>query len=153
MAVAISISMVVVDGIVWYYTKSFVSSTIMLSSAGAFFVELAAFIGIMMLLSRVIKSSGLLVGIGIALFMGIDFFWSAIIGLVTLVTQTNFGSLTYYGYFITGEFVNPAQFVGLIDMYLTHQTVMVGIGGFGGFPITPSQYGITIPSIVITGLL
>lgn len=155
MVIAISISMVVVDGIVCYYAKSLVSASIMLSSSGAFFAELAAFIGIMMLLSRVIRSSGALIGIGIALFIVIDFFWSIIIALLANATNTNFGSLAYYGFVIGGEFVNPAQFVGLVDTYLTHQASMVGLGGIGGFgfPITPSQYGITIPSLVATGLL
>ncbi len=155
MAVAISISMAVVDGIVWYFTKSLVSSTIMLASSGAFFAELAAFIGIMMLLSRVLKSSGLLIGIGIGLFLVIDFLWGLIISILVGITQVGFGSLAYYQYLIASEFANPAQFVALVNAYLTHQATTVGFGGtIGfGFQITPSQYGITIPSIVLTGIL
>ena len=53
---------------------------------------------------------------------------------------------------IAGEFVNPAQFVGLVVTYLTHATSSSGIGAFGGILITPSAFGITIPTIVITGL-
>ena len=43
MSIAIFIAMGVVDGIVWHFTGSFVSSEIILSSAGAFLVELAVF--------------------------------------------------------------------------------------------------------------
>jgi ABC-2 type transport system permease protein len=155
MAIAVSIAMGVVDAITSYFTKSFVNSTIMLSSAGAFFAELAAFTGIMMLLSRVIKSSGILIGIGIGLFIVIDFFWGVILSLIASANGTFINSLGYYSLAIGSEFFNPAQFVGLVDTYLTHQVNMAGIGaGFGfGFEITPSQYGITIPSLIATGIL
>ena len=97
MAAAISISMAFIDVIDWYYTKSFVSAAIILSSAGAFFVELAAFIGIMMLLSHLTKSSGTLIGLGIMLFVIIDFFWGIIISIIGLLVigQQQFGSNEY----------------------------------------------------------
>ncbi|MHB1908586.1 MAG: ABC transporter permease [Nitrososphaerales archaeon] len=152
LAIAISISMGVVDGIVWYFTKSFVSANIMLASAGAFFVELAAFIGIMMLLSHVFKSSGALIGIGIGLFIVIDFFWGLILDLVFGLTHTQFGSLSYYTYSILAEYFNPAQFVGLVDSYITGQFSLAGVGGIF-FPFTPGQYGLSIPAIVASGLL
>lgn len=152
MAIAISISMAVVDVIVWSFTKSFVSSTTMLSSAGAFFVELAAFIGIIMLLSHVVRSSGLLIGIGIGIFIFFDFFWVLLVSLVLSITQTGYGSASYYGFVIAGEFLNPAQFVGLVDAYLTHHVILVGLSLLT-FPISPTQYGLTIPTIVSAGIL
>lgn len=152
LAIAISISMGVVDGIVWYFTKSFVSANIMLASAGAFFVELAAFIGIMMLLSHVFKSSGALIGIGIGLFIVIDFFWGLILDLVFGLTHTQFYSLSYYTYSILAEYFNPAQFVGLVDSYITGQFSLAGVGGIF-FPFTPGEYGLSIPAIVTSGLL
>jgi ABC-2 type transport system permease protein len=145
MAIAISISMGVVDAIVIYYAKTPVSSTLLLASAGAFFAELGAFIGIMMLLSRVIKSSGLLIGIGIGLFLIFDLFWSVIILALVSATGAGFGSNTYLGLQVAGEFVNPAQFIQLVIAYLTSQ------GPFG--PFSPTQFGITIPSIVATGII
>jgi ABC-2 type transport system permease protein len=145
MAIAISISMGVVDAIVYYYTKSPFNTTLLLASAGAFFVELGAFIGLMMLLSRVIKSSGLLIGIGIGLFLVFDLFWSILISLLVTVSGAGFASNGYLSYQIAGEFLNPAQFVQLVITYLTSQST------FG--LISPAQYGITIPSIVATGIL
>jgi ABC-2 type transport system permease protein len=145
MAIAISISMGVVDAIVYYYTKVPFNSTLLLSSAGAFFVELGAFIGIMMLLSRVIKSSGLLIGIGIGLFLVFDLFWNVIILVLVSASGAGFGSNAYQGLQVAGEFVNPAQFIQLVIAYLTSQ------GPFG--PFSPTQYGIIIPSLVITGIL
>lgn len=152
MAIATSIAVGVVDTIAWYFTKSFVNSTIILSSALAFFVELAVFIATMMLLSHIVRSSGILIGIGIGLFMVIDFFWGIIIGIVANFSNTPFFSNGYYKLVILAEFLNPAQFVGLIDTYLTHEASFVGFSPFN-FPITPEAYGITIPAIVATGLL
>jgi ABC-2 type transport system permease protein len=145
MAIAIAISMGVVDAIVLYYTHSLLNGDILLASAGAFFVELAAFIGIMMLLSRVVRSSGALIGIGIGLFIVFDFLWSVLIILVLSLTRTSYNSAGYLGYVIGAEFLNPAQFVGLVNTYLTGQSTL-GL-------ISPSKYGITIPSLVATGII
>jgi len=128
----------------------------MLSSAGAFLVEIAAFIGLMMLLARVLKGSGALIGIGVGLFIIFDFFWAIIILIVVEAARVSFGSLVYYQITIAGEFVNPAQFVGLVDTYITHQSTGAGLLGSatsGNVPITPSQFGITIPSLIAAGLL
>lgn len=151
-AIAVSISIAVVDSIAFYFSKSFVSSTIILSSAGAFFVELAAFIGIMMLLSHIVKSSGALIGIGIGLFIVIDFFWGIITGILANISNTPYGSTGYYQLLIFAQFVNPAQFVSLVDTYLTHQASFVGLSFFN-LAITPEAYGITIPAIIVTGIL
>jgi len=152
MAIAISISMMLVDFIVWSFTSSFVSSTTILASAGAFFVEVATFIAIMMLLSHVVRTTGALIGVGIGIFVLFDFFWALLISLVVGISQTSYGSAASYGYIVAGEFLNPAQFVGLVDAYLTHQVILVGLSLYT-FPISAGEYGLTIPSILATGIL
>jgi ABC-type transport system involved in multi-copper enzyme maturation permease subunit len=145
MAVAIGIGIAVLDGIVYYFTHSSIDSTFLAASTLGFFVELAAFIGIMFFLSHLVKSSGLLIGIGIGLFLVLDFFWSLITLAIAFASHASFGSIVYYEISAAMQFVNPAQFVSLITTYLTNQA------GFG--QITPAQYGITIPSIVAAGIL
>jgi ABC-type transport system involved in multi-copper enzyme maturation permease subunit len=146
MAIAISISMGVVEAIVYYYTRSTFNSTILLASMGAYFVELGAFIGLMMLLSRVIKSSGLLIGIGIVwLFLVFDLFWNMLIQAAAAITGAGNGT-GYFAYAIASDFLNPAQFVQLVVAYLTSYSNWFGF-------ISPAQYGITIPSLVVTGIL
>jgi ABC-type transport system involved in multi-copper enzyme maturation permease subunit len=146
MAIAISISMGVVEAIVCYYTRSAFNSAILLASMGAYFVELGAFIGLMMLLSRVIKSSGLLIGIGIVwLFLVFDLFWNMLIQAATSISGAGFGT-GYFTYAIATDFLNPAQFVQLVVIYLTSYSNWFGF-------ISPAQYGITIPSLAATGVL
>ncbi|MGI0081067.1 MAG: ABC transporter permease subunit, partial [Nitrososphaerales archaeon] len=146
MAVAIIIAIGVVDGLAYYFAHSFVDSTILLASTGAFLVDLAAFVGIMMLLSHLLKSSGALIGIGIGLFILMDFFWSLIIFGLTAALQIAPGTPGYNQVTISMQFANPAEFVSLVLTYLTGSS-----SGFGF--ITPSQYGITIPSLVAAGVL
>jgi ABC-type antimicrobial peptide transport system permease subunit len=107
----------------------------------------------MMLLARLIKSSGALIGIGIGLFIVFDFFWGIILTLLFALTHTPYDSLAYYEYSVIAEFLNPAQFVGLVDTFLTHQATATGFGGGFNFPISPAQYGITISSIIATGII
>jgi ABC-2 type transport system permease protein len=153
MAIATSIAMGVVDGIYHYYTGAFFDPTLLLISAAAFFVELASFTAIMMLFSRIIRSSGLLVGLGIGLFLLFGLFWSLIIDLVELALNphnVNFTQIT-----IIGEFTDPSSFVALVDTYVTHSLSGGGIFGIVGFslPISPSNYGITVFSLVATAVL
>ena len=152
MAIAISISMIIVDFLVWSFTNTLVSSTTILASAGAFFVEAAIFIAIMMLLSHIVRSSGALIGAGIGAFIVFDFFWALLVSLVVALTQTSYGSAAAYGYIVAGEFLNPAQFVGLVNAYLTHNVILVGLSLYT-FPISTGQYGLTIPTIVTAGIV
>jgi ABC-2 type transport system permease protein len=152
MAIAICISIGIIDITAFYFTKAFVNSAIILSSTGAFLVELAAFIGIMMLLSHLLRSSGALIGIGVGIFMVIDFFWSVIVSLLAAIVHVDYGSGRFLQIAVASEFANPAQFVILVDTYLTHLTGFVGLGAGPGFPITPAAYLITIPSLVATAV-
>ncbi|MGI0085441.1 MAG: ABC transporter permease, partial [Nitrososphaerales archaeon] len=111
MAVAIAIAIGVVDGIVYYYGHTFVDSTVLLASTGAFLVDLAAFVGIMMFLSHLVKSSGALIGIGIGLFILMDFFWSLIVLGITQALQIGIGTPGYNQITISMHFVNPAQYI------------------------------------------
>ena len=152
MSVAILALVAVLDLVAQYFTKSFLSPTIMLSSTGALLVELAAFIGIMMLLSHLVRSSGALLGIGVGLFLVIDFFSGLIVTLLSSLFGIESGSVAFYNLSVGLEFANPAQFMSLVGNYLANVATFVGLGGTS-FPITPESYGITVPTIVIPGIL
>ena len=145
MAVAIVIAIAALDGIVYYFGHTFVDSTILLASTGAFLVDLAAFVGIMMFLAHLVKSSGALIGIGIGLFIVLDFFWTLIILGITQVMHIGIGTPGYNQIVVGMQFANPAQFISIVLTYLT------GSGSFGF--ITPAQYGITIPTIIAAAAL
>ncbi|MGD0318530.1 MAG: ABC transporter permease subunit [Nitrososphaerales archaeon] len=152
MAVAVVVAVGVVDLITFHYSGLFVASNVILPSTAAFMVELAAFIGIMMALSRLLRSSGSLVGLGIGLFIIFDFFWGFLLVLLAYVTKIGMGSVPFIRLFIGAEFLNPAQFIALVDTYLTHSVSSV-VFSFGGSLIIPSDYGVTVWSIAATGAL
>jgi ABC-type transport system involved in multi-copper enzyme maturation permease subunit len=154
MSVAILASAAVLDLIAQHFSQSFVDPTILIFSTVALLVELAAFIGVMMLLSHLVKSSGALIGLGVGLFLVIDFFQGLIVSLLTSMLRIQNGSAGFYQLSVGLDFVNPAQFASLVDTYLTgiYRTAFIGIPT-GSFPITPESYGITISAIAITAVL
>ncbi|HKW04717.1 MAG TPA: ABC transporter permease subunit [Nitrososphaerales archaeon] len=154
LSIALIVSAAVLDLIAEQLWHSFINSNLLISSAAALLIELAAFIGIMMFLSHLVKSSGALIGIGVAMFLVIDFFQSLIVTLVTSALGIQGGSVNFYKVAAVLGFANPAQFVTLVDTYLTnlYQASFFGIAT-GSFPITPSSFGITIPSIIVTAVL
>jgi len=153
MSAAIVVSVAIVDLIAQSFTHSFVSPSIVISSTGALVVELAAFIGIAMLLSHLVKSSGTLIGLSVALFLVIDFFQGLIVTIAATILQISRGSVAYYRISVALDFLNPAQFISLVETYFTNVVRFVGIISTPSFSITPQDYGITAPAIVLTGAL
>lgn len=152
LAIAISVTVGLIDLMVLYLTGGFASAMLLLASTLAFFVELVVFIGIMMLVSHLVKSSAALIGIGIGLFMLIDFFWGLIVGLAAGASSTGYGTEKYGQLVITAQFLNPAQFVSLVNTYLTHVAKFVGVSSFS-LSMTPASYGITIPSMILDAVI
>ncbi|MGI0081282.1 MAG: ABC transporter permease subunit, partial [Nitrososphaerales archaeon] len=151
-AIAISIAVALIDAMVFYFTGGFASSTLLISSTLAFFVELAAFTEIMMFFSHVVRSSGALIGIGVGLFMLIDFFWGLIIGLVAGASSTGYNTAQYGQLVIIAQFINPAQFVSLVDTYLTHVATFIGVSSFS-LPMTPTTYGVSVLSMTVVAVI
>ncbi len=115
MAIAVIAAIGVVNLITFHYSGLFVASNVILPSTAAFMVELAAFIGIMMVLSRLLRSSGSLVGLGIGLFMIFDFFWGILLVMFAYLAKIDMGSVPFIRLFIGAEFLNPAQFIALVQ--------------------------------------
>jgi ABC-type transport system involved in multi-copper enzyme maturation permease subunit len=156
MSAAIFVSVIVLDLIAERVSGAFLDSAVIISSTAALLVELAAFIGIMMLFSHVVRTSGALIGLGIGLFLIIDFFAGLIVSIASQLLGFQSGSIGFYKLSVALRFVNPAQFVALVDTFLTNTlTEATGFFGFGAptFPITPAEYGITIPAIIATAIV
>jgi ABC-type transport system involved in multi-copper enzyme maturation permease subunit len=108
-------------------------------------VEVATFTGIIFLLSHLVKSTGALLGISIGMFVILDFLWSFIIFLVALLLGGTPGSAVGIEATLISYYANPAQFVQLVNTY-TFQSVF-------GILIPSSSYGVTVPAIILDGIL
>jgi ABC-2 type transport system permease protein len=108
-------------------------------------VEIAAFTGLIFLLSHVVKSTGVLLGISIVLFVVLDFFWGLIVFLLTILLGGTPGSGVALEATLVSYYANPAQFLQLINVYVFQSTA--------GGAFQASNYGVTLPAIVLDGLL
>jgi len=134
----------VVDLVLNNVGGSFLDQSYVLAIIAGLVVEVAAFTGLIFLLSHLLKSTGALLGISIVLFIVMDFLWSLIIFLVTLALGGTGGSFvalqaTFYSYY-----ANPAQFLNLINAYVFQSS---------NTAVQASSLGVTLPAIVLDGLL
>jgi ABC-2 type transport system permease protein len=144
-SISIVASVGVVDLVLNSVAGSFLSQDYVLAIIAGMVVEVAAFTGLIFLLSHLVKSTGSLLGISIGLFVVLDFFWGLIVFGLTLLlggAQGSFVGLqaTYLSYY-----ANPAQFLNLVNAYVFQSLV-------GAF-VSPSSYGVTLPAIVVDGVL
>ncbi len=146
---AISIAAVasvgVVDLILNSVTGTFLPRDFALAIIAALLVEVAAFTGLVFLFSHIVKSTGALLGIMIGLFVVLDFFWGLIIFLVTSLMGGTLGSEVSIQATILSYFANPAQFITLVNAYVFQSN--------SGIPIQTSNFGLTLPALVLDGVL
>jgi ABC-type transport system involved in multi-copper enzyme maturation permease subunit len=139
-SVAITITMGVMEVISQVLLGKILSPTFALTTVGALDVEAAAFIGITMLISQALKSTGGVIGIGIGLWVVLDFFWGLLIFLGAYLLGVQVGSGNYLGLTIDSSFLNPAQFYSLVGQYLSGATITTS---GTSTPISPATYGLT----------
>lgn len=143
-SLAVVASVGIVDAILNNVTGSFLSQDFVLAMIAALLAEVAAFSGIVFLLSHLVKSSAVLLGISIGLFVVLDFFWSLITYLLTALLGGTVGSAVYIQTTILANLANPAQFVSLVDTYM--------FGSSSGVLIQPADYGLTLPVLIVDGV-
>ena len=124
---------------------SFLDQSYVLAIIAGLAVEVAAFTGLIFLLSHLLKSTGALLGISIVLFLVLDFFWSLIIFLLTLALGGTSGSAVALEATFVSYYANPAQFLSLINVYTLQSS--------SGVLLQPSSYGVTLPAITLDGIL
>jgi len=111
-------------------------------------VEAAAFVGIVMLLSHLLRSSGALIGIAITLWLLLDLFWGIVIFGISSALGYDSNSVGNLAVTIQSSFFNPAQFYFLTGSYLSRS---INIGGIVT-SVIPEAYGLTSFTLVLTGL-
>jgi ABC-2 type transport system permease protein len=149
-SVALVATMAVMEAISKAMLGSILSPAFAAYTVGSLIVEAAAFIGIVMLLSHVLKSSGSIVGLGVGLWILLDFFWGLLILIAALALGVQIGSGNYLGLTVRSAFFNPAQFYVLVGDFLNGLSISSSFGT--QIPISPATYGLTPYSIALTGL-
>lgn len=143
-SVAVVLTIIVVDAIIWVKLGGSLDADFILSSWAALCVEAGAFIGIMFLLSQFTKSTGALIGIGVGLFLVLDFLWGLILFLALSLSGSTFGSADALKLQTLLDFFNPSQYLGLVHILQT--------GNISGVPVSVTQYGVTALTVAADGL-
>ena len=149
-SVALVVTMAVMEVISKAMLGSVLSPAFAAYTVGSLIVEAAAFIGIVMLLSHVLKSSGSIVGLGVGLWIILDFFWGLLILIAALALGVEIGSGNYLGLTIQSAFFNPAQFYVLVGDFLNGLSISSSFGT--QIRISPATYGLTPYSIALAGV-
>jgi len=135
----------VVDLLLFRFGGAYLPGNYALAMMGGLVVEFAAFTGLIFLLSHLVKSTGLLLGLSIIMFLILDFFWSILVFLVTFLLGGTSGSALALQVTLASYYANPAQFLSLINTYYFQSA--------SGILIQSSNYGVTAPAIILDGIL
>ncbi len=135
----------VVDLLLFHFSGAYLPGDYALAIMGGLVVEVAAFTGLIFLLSHLVKSTGLLLGLSIVIFLILDFLWSIIVLIVTFALGGTLGSEVALRVTLDSYYANPAQFLTLINTYYFQSALRTFIQS--------SNYGISLPGLVADGLL
>ncbi|MEM0117811.1 MAG: ABC transporter permease subunit [Conexivisphaerales archaeon] len=144
-ATAIILTVLIADGIIYYKLGQSLDASFIFTSWASLVVEVAAFMGFIFLLSQLTKSTGALIGAGIGLFLVLDFLWNLILFFAVSLTGATLGSAVSYRIEMLLDFLNPAQYLNLVQVYQTRSIL--------GIPINPSDYGITPLTLISDGII
>ncbi len=148
LCLAVAVAMACLDGLIFWVYGGFLPVYAVVVLIAALLVEIGAFTGITFLLSYTLKSAAGLVGIGLGLFALFTLGWLIIPNVIGGFTGTIF-TIGYDKTLIRLEFVNPVQFLDLTtDLYYSSVSLVSGLG----VTTVPAAYGVTLASVVGTGL-
>lgn len=148
LCLAVAGAVALLDGLVDWVLGGFLPLYVVLALFGSLVVEIGAFAGLTFVLAHTLRSSAGLVGAGVGLFAFFAIAWGILVDLAGAASGAIF-SPGFERTVIGLEFFNPAQFLSLVQA-LVLGSLFSGVGPT--FVTAPSAYGITIGSVVGTGL-
>lgn len=152
---ATSIAFFISSFVYEYYLGNTATSTAFLAGLWSLLVISAAYIGLVYLVSNISKSSGVVLGAAIAMFMVFDFLWtfsgSGIIPamIASVILHLPSGGLSYNQAFIDMYYISPAGLPNITSLIITrssYYTIYVRSSQF-------AQLGITWLNVMIVGVL
>jgi ABC-type transport system involved in multi-copper enzyme maturation permease subunit len=148
-SLAIFINYLLIYLYILYLMGESISWNILISTILALIVEAAAFIGIILVFSHITKSTGVLLAIGIVMFLILGFFWGIIVIAIAAAFGISLGSAEFIKLSIMLGYLNPVEYPSLVYYYVLNR-----VTAFGGFSslINPEEYGITLTNLTIGGL-
>ncbi len=146
--VAVGLSMIISDIIIFHYFSMYLSTTFDLYFVWQYLVEGVAFLALVYMFSHLARSQGALLGAAIAVFVVMDLFWSIIPVAILSGLRISSSTTTYLWTSIGFDYASPAGYSSLI------QTMFTGkFGLISSQVINPSEFSIVAPILIIAGIL
>ncbi len=148
--IGLLLSTLIIDAGVASYYATGLPLSMMLALIAAYLVAGAAFIGLVFLLSHLVKSQTSVLGLAITIFLVMVIFWDTITFLILILAlKLSPGTIGFGKAEVILSFINPAYFGSNVVLYATDVSLF---GGFFGTGINPAAYGVTLTSLVAVGI-
>lgn len=145
--IAVLSSMVIADLFINHYFGMYLDLSFSAFFVWTYVIEGLSYLAIIYMFSHLLKSSGALLGVSVAVFVVLALFWNVIVEIVFAVLHIASGTSSYVLYTVISYFLTPVGYHSLVQFHYTNQV------GSAGITANPATYGVTIPSIIITGIL
>lgn len=145
LSVAIGLSFLTMDIALGHIVGAYLPLNTILALFAALLVSGLAFASFVFLSSHLVKSTGALVGIIIMLFLALSFFGSFIVEIVVATGGSTSASAALQAQ-VYSWYLNPASFFYLVKFYLVPTYP-------SGQPANPASFGVTLPFIIVAGVL
>lgn len=151
--IAVIVSIFVIDAGQLSYFRTGIPANFILALILIYFVEGAAFIGLVYMFAHLVKSQSALLGLSVALFIVFALLWNTVATLVLVeVFHANILSLSALQGQINFNFASPSGYGRNVAIYMTHIATLTSAVG-NSVKINPSSYGITEASLGGIGLV
>lgn len=153
--VATIIAFLISSGVYDFYLGNTITTATFISGLWSLLVITAAYVGLVYLASSFAKSSGMLIGVVIALFMVFDFFWTfsgaGIIPFITASLLLNLpsGGMAYTKAIVDMYYISPAGLPNITSLLITGSAYYQIYARNSDFV----QLGLTWTNVVIVGAL
>lgn len=146
--ISVTASMFIADLFIEHYFGMYLDLSFTLFFIWTFIIEGLAFLAIIYMSAHLVKSQGALLGITIAAFLVLDLFWSVISSLILLALHVSNGTAQYIHASVLFNYISPSGYRSLVQFHYTNQ-----IGLLGNLTANAASYGVTIPLLILAGIL
>ncbi len=153
--IALLISTLLIDAGQYSYYYKFIPANMFLALVWTYLVEGAGFLGLVYLFSHLLKSQSAVLGMSIGIYLVLALLWSVVEDLVLFeVFHATIGSISSLQGFVNFNFGSPSGYSRNLVMYITNSSSILGLQRpSGGTQINPANYGVTLVSLGVIGIV
>lgn len=147
LTVAVALSVGVIDALVFWAVGTALTSSVVLALVGSLLLEVGAFVGLIFVISYLVRSSSLLIGAAVGVWALFGVAWNTLAVDVAIALGNPVGSPSYSAAVASLDLVNPGDFVSLTQSLVTGAAASTVSGA------TVTAATLSAGSLVAVGLL